>query len=278
MEINPGVYAPGQTTRGARVMPAYSLVRPTFSVAESWYDSLQASLRMRPHKGLHFLASYTLGNARDHVSGLNIGPDARPPIAVEIGNDALIQQSLDNLKGPAGFDVRHRIVVSFGAELPTPTTMGRAMEYIVGGWQLNGIVQWQTGFPLTVADATAEDIRYLTNRPNQTCDPNANAPHTVEQWFDTSCFVRRPLPETSQPGTAPRNSIRGPGLARTDLSLFKNIELVGTHQVQFRVEAFNLFNQTRFGNPGTTAGTANFGRLTTAEDGRIVQLAVKYSF
>jgi hypothetical protein len=48
--------------------------------------------------------------------------------------------------------------------------------------------------------------------------------------------------------------------------------------LQFRVEAFNLFNQTRFRNPGNQIGTATFGRITVAEDGRIVQLAVKYNF
>ena len=48
--------------------------------------------------------------------------------------------------------------------------------------------------------------------------------------------------------------------------------------MQLRVEAFNLFNQTRFGQPGNQIGTANFGRITSADDGRIIQLAVKYSF
>src|SRR5690606_28121282 len=70
MEVNPGVFTPGQTTRGARIMPAYSLVRPTFSSARSWFDSMQASVRMLPTRGLNFLASYTLGKATDHVSGL----------------------------------------------------------------------------------------------------------------------------------------------------------------------------------------------------------------
>ena len=70
------------------------------------------------------------------------------------------------------------------------------------------------------------DIRYLTNRPDETCDPNENAPHTVEQWFNTSCFVRRPLADTgTSPGDAGRNTVRGPGFARTDLSLFKNIDI-----------------------------------------------------
>ena len=82
MEVNPGVYAAGQTTRGARMMPAFALVRPTFPVARSWYDSLQTSLRMLPTRGLNFLASYTLGKTTDHVSGLNIGGEARPVLPV----------------------------------------------------------------------------------------------------------------------------------------------------------------------------------------------------
>ena len=277
MEVNPGVYAPGQTSPGARLFPAFSLVRPTFSVAESWYNSLQASFRMRHTHGVNFLVSYTLGHAKDHVSGLNIGGDARPVLPVTIGDDASIQRALSLEKGDALFDVRHRLVVSFGAELPTPTNMGPVVQHLIGGWQLNGIVQAQTGFPLTVVDAIT-GIRFLTNRPNQLCDPNENAPHTVEQWFDTSCFVRRAIADTAEPGSTPRNSVRGPGFSRTDLSLFKNVDLMGSHRLQFRVEGFNLFNQARFGQPVGTIGNPDFGRITTAEDGRIVQLAVKYSF
>jgi hypothetical protein len=87
------------------------------------------------------------------------------------------------------------------------------------------------------------------------------------------------VPDTGiRPGNSGRNTVRGPGFARTDLSLFKNIELGDGHRVQLRVEGFNLFNQARFGQPGNQVGTANFGRITTAEDGRIVQLAAKYSF
>jgi hypothetical protein len=277
MEVNPGLHAPGQTTRGARLFPAFSLMRPTFSVAESWYDSFQASLRTRSLHGITVLASYTLGSARDHLSGLNIGGELRPPLPVTIGDDASIERALSDLEGPAQFDVRHRFVVSFAAEVPGPRGGAPFIRHAAGGWQINGIVQWQTGFPLTVADSV-ESIRYLTNRPDQICDPNANAPRSVEQFFDTTCFVRRALPDTAEPGSTPRNSVRGPGFARTDLSLFKTITLTGTHRLQFRVEAFNLFNQVRFGNPNTTIGNVNFGRITTADDGRVMQLAVKYSF
>jgi hypothetical protein len=101
----------------------------------------------------------------------------------------------------------------------------------------------------------------------------------VEQWFNTACFTRRPVPQTAEPGNQERNTVRGPGFARTDLSFFKNVSLTGTHRLQFRVETFNLFNQTRFGQPGNTiSAPATFGRITSAEDGRIVQLALKYSF
>ena len=175
--------------------------------------------------GINFLASYTLGHAIDHVSGLNIGGEQRPVLPVTIGDEASIDQALAFEKGDALFDVRHRFVVSFGAELPTPKQMGAIMEHVVGGWQVNGIVQAQTGFPTGVYDPTT-DIRYLTNRPDVTCDPNANAPHTVDQWFDTSCFVRRAVPDTgTRPGNAGRNTVRGPGFARTDLSFFKNIDV-----------------------------------------------------
>ena len=277
MEVNPGVYTAGQTTSGARIFPAFALVRPTFSVAKSWYDSLQASLRMRQTRGTSFLLSYTLGRAQDHVSGLNIGGEQRPVLPVVIGDDASISRALEFEKGDALFDARHRFVASFAVELPTPKKMGAVLEHVAGGWQLNGIVQAQTGFPFTVFDPSLS-IRYLTNRPAQSCDANDGAPHTVDQWFTTSCFTRRALADTSEPSATPRNNVRGPGFSRTDLSLFKNIALSASHRLQLRVEAFNLFNQTRFGQPGNQIGTANFGRITSADDGRIIQLAAKYNF
>jgi outer membrane receptor protein involved in Fe transport len=278
IEVNPGRFTAGQTAPSTRIFPAFALVRPTFSVAESRYDSLQASARMRPTHGVNFLASYTYGHAKDHVSGLNIGGEPRPVLPVTIGDEASIERALSFEWGDALFDVRHRFVVSFGAELPTPRSMGTAIEHIAGGWQLNGIVQGQTGFPLSVTNSQL-DIRFLTNRPDATCDPNADAPHTTAQWFNTSCFTARPLAQTGErPGNAGRNTIRGPGFASTDLSLFKHVELGGSRRLQVRIEAFNLFNQVRFNQPSGAIGTANFGRITTAQDGRVMQLGIKYLF
>ncbi|MEO5895271.1 MAG: carboxypeptidase regulatory-like domain-containing protein [Vicinamibacterales bacterium] len=280
IEVNPGVLAPGQTTTATtRLYPAFSLVRPTFSVAESQYDSLQASLRMRPTHGVSFLASYTFGHAYDHSSGLNIGGESRPVLPVVPGDEGSFDRALEYEWGPALFDVRHRFVLSFGAELPRPTSMGAVVEHVLGGWQLNGIVQVQTGFPVSLGNNPSTNIRFLTNRPDATCDPNENAPHTVEKWFNTECFVSRPLAQTGErPGNAGRNSIRGPGFTNSDLSLFKNIQITSGQKFQLRVEAFNVFNQVRFNNPGATVGTGTFGRITSAQDGRILQLGIKYLF
>ena len=278
MEINPGVYTPGQTTRGARLMPAYALVRPTFPAAKSWYDSLQASVRMLPTRGLNFLASYTLGKTTDHVSGLNIGGEARPVLPVIQGDEASLARALAFEKGPALFDARHRFVASFGYELPGLDDAATLVRALAGGWQLNGIYQAQTGFPLTVTQGAVLDIRYMTSRPDVTCDPN-DGPKTTAQWFSTSCFTALTLAQTGErPGNAGRNTVRGPGFQRTDLSVFKNFDFAGHHRIQVRVEGFNLWNQARFGQPSGVIGTAPFGQITTAEDGRIVQLGVKYIF
>jgi outer membrane receptor protein involved in Fe transport len=278
MEVNPGAYTPGQTAQGARIMPAYALVRPTFSRAQSWYDSLQTSLRMLPHRGINFLASYTLGEATDHVSGLNIGGEARPVLPVVQGDDASVEQALAMEKGPALFDVRHRFVLSFGYELPRLEDQSALVRSIAGGWQLNGIYQAQTGFPLSVNLGTVLDIRYMTNRPDVTCDPN-NGPKTTARYFDTSCFTALTLAQTGErPGNVGRNTVRGPGFQRTDLSIFKNFDFAARHRIQLRIESFNLFNQARFGQPNGVFGSAPFGQITTAEDGRVMQLAIKYSF
>lgn len=279
IEINPGLYTPGQTAGGARLFsPAYALLRPTFSEARSWYDSLQTSVRMLPTRGINFMAAYTWSHAIDHVSGLNIGGESRPVLPVVQGDKASIDAALAQEKGDALFDVRHRFVLSFGYELPKMENKTPVVRGVLGGWQVNGIFQAQTGFPFTVVDSVVS-IQYLTNRANVTCDPN-DGPKTTAQWFDTACFQRRPVAQTgpNSPSNQGRNSVRGPGFQRTDLSLFKNFDFAGHHRVQVRVEAFNLWNQARFGQPISNPAASNFGQITSAEDGRVIQLGIKYSF
>jgi hypothetical protein len=120
-------------------------------------------------------------------------------------------------------------------------------------------------------------LQSLTNRPDMTCDPNADAPRTVARWFDAGCFSRLRLPaDAGRIGNAGRGIVRGPGFARTDLSLVRTFDLPKSQHVELRIEAFNLFDQDRLGNPGLSLGTPTFGQITSADDGRIVQLGVKW--
>jgi outer membrane receptor protein involved in Fe transport len=278
-EINPLI-------NGVRKYPAYALLRPTLTEAKSWFDSLQASLRMRPWHGINFLASYTYGDARDHVSGLNIGGENRPVLPITLGDQGSLDAALAQEKGPALFDVRHHFVFSFGVELPKLADKAPAMRAILGGWQLNGIFQAQTGFPLTATDSVLA-LSGLTNRPDMTCDPNSGAPHAVPtssadlltaKWFNVNCFTRRPAANTAGLSSQPRNAVRGPGFNRTDLSIFKNINFAKNKQVQLRIEGFNVFNQARWGQPVANSAAANFGAITSADDGRTLQFGAKFSF
>ncbi|MCY3964098.1 MAG: TonB-dependent receptor [Acidobacteria bacterium] len=280
MEVNPRVVEPGQTTLGPRQYPAFSLVRPTFTVAKSWYDAFQASIRMRPTRGLNFLFSYTYGEAEDHVSGLNIGGEERPIVPVDLERLSSIDRALERERGPALFDVEHRLVLSFGYDLPSLEGRNGFVRGVFGNWQLNGILQYQTGYPFPIR-VRGDDIRGLTSRPDQVCDPNSGAPNTVDKWFNTECFVFRTLAETAERrGNAGRNPIRGPDFERVDLSLIKHIPLGGgDRSLQLRVEAFNVFDRVNFAQPGNRIGDRSYGVITaTNGDGRIVQLGIKYSF
>jgi hypothetical protein len=279
IEINPTipVLMPAPAV-GPRVFPAFSLMKPTFSVGQSWYDSLQTSARLRPWHGFNMLAAYTLSHSIDHASGLNLG-ETRPILPVTIGDDATIEASLAREKGNSLFDVRQRVVLSFGYELPRLDDRALATRLLFGGWQVNGIVQAQTGFPLTVVEPSNISLTSATNRPNLTCNPNERGTRTVAQWFDTRCFQRLTLAgHAGQIGNEGRGVVRGPGFSRVDVALVKNIVLTGTHQLQWRMEAFNALNSPRFSQPGNQIGSPTFGRITSADDGRIVQLGIKYAF
>jgi hypothetical protein len=280
MEVNPTtpILTP-QPAIGARLFSAFSLVRPTFSVAKSWYNSLQTSLRLRPWHGLYAQASYTWSHSQDHVSGLNIGGESRPMLPVAIGDGASIERALAREKGDSLFDVRHRLAIGFGYRLPRLARAGRAARLAAGGWQLNGIVQAQTGFPLTVLEPNNVSLTSLTNRPNLIANPNDGAPHTVARYFNTGAFQRLTLPgDAGRIGNEGRNVVRGPGFNQADFSLFKDFPVAESRQIQLRIEAFNALNHTHLYQPGATLGAPNFGAITTAADGRIVQLAVKFAF
>jgi outer membrane receptor protein involved in Fe transport len=292
IEVNPTnvIAAPGNSPNayaaGSRaVFPSFALTRPTFSAAKSWYDSLQAQMTLRSWHHATATAAYTWSRSIDDVSGLNIGTDQRPILPVTIGDDASIDAAMARERGNSLFDTRNRFVLSFGYELPRLLEKPAAARLLVGGWQLNGIFQVQSGNPFTVINSSTT-AQSLTFRPNMTCNPNQGVdrkPGTTQLFINTACFSQAMIGskiDNSHSGNESRNVVLGPGFNTTDMSLFKIFRITENQHADFRFEVFNVFNEAHFAQPGLTFGTATFGRITSTvgNDSRVVQLAFKYGF
>src|SRR5205807_9933230 len=123
-----------------------------------------------------------------------------------------------------------------------------------GGWQISGITSYFTGIGVSPATSSYDPagIGFLVSgpatasqRPDVICDPNANAPHLVTQWFNTACFANPPA-GVNRVGNAGRNTINGPPTTRFDATLAKNVRFSESKSVQLRWEVFNIFNHTNF--------------------------------
>ncbi len=97
----------------------------------------------------------------------------------------------------------------------------------------------------------------------------------IKKYFDTSRFA---LPALGTFGTAGRNILQGPGYADVDMSVFKSFRITESKSVTLRWEVFNLFNRANFNNPTGNFSSAVFGQITSANDPRIMQVALKFVF
>jgi hypothetical protein len=154
---------------------------------------------------------------------------------------------------------------------------------VFSGWQTFGIVTLQSGRPFTVAllpeidnSGTGRSVLGFgaNDRPNLVGDPNLST-RTADRWFNTGAFVF-PAPGTF--GNAGRNILRGPGFQNVNASLVKNTSLNERLNLQFRAEAFNLFNHPNLNLPDNFLGSPTFGRISSARDPRHIQFGVKLLF
>ena len=199
--------------------------------------------------------------------------------------------------GQSDFDVPQRFVASYIYNLPFGkgkrygSTMNRAEDLLVGGWEVTGVTTFQKGFPFS---ATANDnlslLTTFTQRADLVsgCNPYAGFTKSVNEWINTACFSQ---PLAGAFGTSGRNILRGPGINNWDLGLEKSFQFTERVRFQLRMEAFNSFNHTQYGvdpnSPGVGPGTsavdtnvndARFGDVVYARPGRIVQLGGKLIF
>jgi hypothetical protein len=154
------------------------------------------------------------------------------------------------------------------------------LKYVAGGWDANGIVVLQSGDPFTVTSGRDNSFSGVgADRADLIGDPHLSTERPrgelVNRYFNIDAFTFNAVGTF---GTSGRNIMRGPGTATVDMGLFKNFPIVEGHRVQFRAEAFNLFNRVNLGNPNSNRNAAAFGRITGAGSPRVIQLALKYQF
>ena len=181
----------------------------------------------------------------------------------------------DESRGPSGFDVKHRFVLSYVWALPFGEghrlASGGFLKPILENWQFGGIVTLSTGRPFTVFLNTGVN-NGAASWPHRVGDGRLDDP-TVDMWFDTSAFVAPP-PNTY--GDSGRGILYAPGTQTLDASLSRTFPIRTRFRLQFRADAFNLFNTPQFGFPNANIGSPTAGRITTTiADNRSLQFAVK---
>jgi len=203
--------------------------------------------------------------------------------------------------GPSDFNVDHRFVTSFAYQLPIGRgrhfggNMNKATDLALGGWQFTGIATFQTGFPFSVlANDTFGLLDAFNQRANLVagCKPKGGFSKGLSEWFNTACFTQ---PIAGTYGNSGRNILRQPGINNWDLGIGKTFAFTERVGLQLRLETFNTFNHPQYAvdtgssqlgvasvdnnvNDIAPSANTNYGKVTQARPGRIVQLGGKFTF
>jgi hypothetical protein len=259
---------------GRRPRPDIGPITYQVNDARSWYHALQLSATRRLDSGLTFDAFYTYGktmqyhNADGTLTGDNVTQDPNN-IAGSIG--------------PKQSDTRHRFTSMASYEIPTlpfaqPSAVARGF---LGGWTIQGIMNYRTGYPLTplIGTDVIGNGRAAGQRPDAVngVSPYVDSPDKLLRFNRAAFDVSGPRAERRF-GNLGYNTLRGPSAFWFDASLNKSFAINEQQRIQFRFEMFNALNHPVFGNPITSLADPNFGRINNASEGRNIQLALKYTF
>jgi hypothetical protein len=252
------------------------------------YHALYVSLQKRVTHGLAFKANYSWSKVIDMNSAI-LAPSGENEPA-----DVFSPYNLGLNRGPASYSLHHAFGANFSYQLPfgagQPFGGGASgwKNMLIGGWQWNGIITAQSGFPLTPVigfNNSGTGDTNVTDTPNW--NPNFKGPvvlGTVDHWINSQAFTM-PTPGTF--GNVSRGSVTGPGLVNVDTSFFKKIRLSERFNLQLRAEAFNIFNHSNFffpntivfsGNSASYSNNPTAGQITAAAASRQIQLALKLMF
>ena len=235
----------------------------------SIYHSLQAAAEHRSSHGVAVLVAYTKSKLIDDSTSSDSGESTDGTF-----RDPIFRPYLERSLDPT--DTSQNLSASGVWQLPFGTPTHRALNLLTGGWQLQGIVQWLTGTPLSVTGSnnfTATPFPDLVGKPTLPANQRS-----ITHWLNTSAFAN---PAAYTIGNSPRTlrATRGPNFTNVNASLIKNLSL------EMRAEAFNAANHPQLNNPNTSFSpnasgvntNAVFGQITSALDPRVYQIGLHLS-
>jgi hypothetical protein len=266
-----------------RPFPQWQQIQTGASVGRSWYNAVQAKWEHNFSRGLFALASYTFASALDEAG------------TWDAGSSPQIGRNFEAERGPQSQTPRQRFTYAGIYEIPigrgraVGNSMPRALDFVIGGWQLSGILTWRGGLPLNVSlngngvdPVTGQRYLFLNRnggalRPDRIREGNTNIDPKANRlrFLDPGAFAVQAI---NTPGNSSRNNVVGPNLFTLDGSLVKRFAITERQALDLRLEAFNALNTVNFGNPATTFGNVNFGQINSAGLPRIVQVAIRYAF
>lgn len=271
-ELNAAVYAPGATTATtnqrrpfAPALGGSTIIEP---VGNATYHAFQLTAERRFRAGLTLLANYQFSKSIDDTSAnKGTGQVRTNP------NNQAFDKALSDFNRPNTF------TFSGLWELPVKFTDAKA-RFFLGGWNLNSIMTLYSGQPITVGSGV-DNARTGTGgqRADLVGDPflggDRNRQAIITEYLRRAAFAPNALGTF---GSLGRNTYYGPGIANVDLGLAKDFRANDRFVTTFRFEMFNAFNRVNLGNPTTAQNNANFMRITSAGDPRILQLALRLVF
>jgi hypothetical protein len=272
--------------------PQFATLYMFKSMGTASYNALQVSLRHKMAHGLQFDFNYTYSKSIDLAS------DAER-VGTIGGNGAQIQNAWDpsQFRAVSDFDATHQFNANWVADLPFGRNrwLGRnsskALDAVIGGWQLSGLFRLTSGFPFSVTNGyqwpTDWDLSgngYLTG-PVQTGVYHNSSDPSVVSVFSTGSSAQGSFREPFPGEAGQRNNLRGPGYFSLDAGLGKRWHMPWNdgHSIQLRWEVFNVLNAVRFDplsiNATLDYSGSTFGQYTRlSTNPRVMQFALRYEF
>jgi Carboxypeptidase regulatory-like domain/TonB dependent receptor len=277
--LNPTLQGPGMIGQA----------RLTASTGYSNYNALQTSFQRRLSHGLEFQANYTWAKCMGNSSGFYAQYGDTNANLTQAGNNHFFFQNTYNPAADYGrcdqnitnsFNGFITYDLPFGRGRTFGSNMNRAADLIAGGWQVNSIMQFHDGFPIT---AQASDNSGTTSGfPRANCNGSpVETPKKASNLANNPGYIWFSSASVSQPasgfGNCQVGSFTGPGLQAIDFSVSKNFAIVEQQSLQFRAEAINVLNHPILVAPNSSIGQT-FGLVNNAQGERQLQFALKYMF